>query len=203
MQEHARPNENAGQPTLAHQTAQQPKRGIKVLQAEFVTRIAEPWTQMRPVLLGNVPDVQTDQAIPAPNLYVTVAAGPIPVMIAALYAEPSKVYGFEEARIWCGHLAIGFGRFAYLVNLKSRGTAEYDLESDFCQFFPLEGFLLIASQKGLGLLSQEGEVLWDRNDLGELGVLITRVADEVIEGRSQYKDGWKDFRLDVFTGKDH
>jgi hypothetical protein len=184
---------------LDEQTLQ--KRGINVLKADFATKIDEPWTRMNPVLLGNVPEIQEGQPLPAPHLYVTIAAGPIPVMIAGLYADPKKIYGFEEARIWNGHLAIGFGRMAYMVSLKNRATAEYDLESDFCQFFPLQGYLLMASMKGLGMVNEQGEVLWDRTDMAEQGVLITRVADQIIEGRSQFKDGWKDFRLDVFTGK--
>ncbi|MFP4356042.1 MAG: hypothetical protein ACLFUJ_13040 [Phycisphaerae bacterium] len=192
----------AAQPmTLPPAGTQQEKKTINVLKAEFATRISDPWTRMNPIMLGQVPQIQPDQPVPAPNLYVTVAAGPIPVMIAGLYADPKNVYGFEEARIWNGHLAIGFGRFAYMVSLKTRLTAEYDLESDFCQFFPLQGFLLIASMKGLGMISDTGEVLWDRNDLAEQGVLVTRVADQAIGGRCQFKDGWKDIRLDVFTGK--
>lgn len=178
------------------QSRKQPRKTIPLLQTALATRIDAPWSVMRPVRLGNVPD----DPKATPNLYVTVGTAANPIMLISLYAYPGKVYGFEEVRIWNDFVAIGFGRHAYLVSMMTRGTAEYDLESDFCQFFPLENMMLLASQKGLGAVDTMGNVVWDVQDLAEEGVLVERAADGKVAGRGQFRDGWKPFLLDMHTG---
>jgi nitroreductase len=173
------------------------KSAIPLMQTGFATKIQEPWTRMRPVRLGNVPD---DPAA-SPNLYVTVGTAANPILLIALYAYPGKVYGFEEVRIWNDYVAIGFGRHAYIVSMVTRGTAEYDLESDFCQFFPLENMMLMASLEGLGAVDTMGNVVWDVKELAQQGVLVERAADGRISGRGKFTDGWKPFLLEMTTGQ--
>ncbi len=196
MDQHETHSDHNQARVLAQPDRKTRKGTIPLLQTAFATRIDLPWTKMRPVRLGNVPDDVNAQ----PNLYVTVGTAANPILLIALYAYPDKVYGFEEVRIWNDYVAIGFGRHAYIVSMVTRGTAEYDLESDFCQFFPLENMMLMASLEGLGAVDTMGNVVWDVKNLAESGVLVERAADGRISGRGQFSDGWKPFLLEMTTG---
>lgn len=137
-----------------------------------------------------------------PWSYLLVEREGQPWLRLCLELAESDYPAFESCLHWRGALWVGFGNRAFRVGLEDLVVQEFPLEGYFGEFYPLEDSLLVSSASRLLHLDARGSILWTSPELGLDGVLVSDVADAVIEGQGEWDPpgGWRDFRLDLNQG---
>jgi hypothetical protein len=153
---------------------------------------------MEPVRLGQVPPVPS-----AADRFVTVESDQGPLLRVDLYRSNDQCFAFEEVRVWCDFLAIGWGERLFLVNLLSRAAFTLHLGSYFGHIYLTENCLVVASAERLFCIAQDGSVLWQSAVLGIDGVIVDDVEGDLVQGRGEWDppDGWRPFSVSLQTGQ--
>jgi hypothetical protein len=166
--------------------------------AVFLSSLDAPWTRLEPIRLGRVP---TGPA--TADRFVTLEADRGPLLRVDLYASTNECFAFEEVRVWCDFVVIGWGHHLYLVNPQSRKVSALDLGSYFGHFYPAEECLLVASAERLSRIEPSGSLLWRSDPLGIDGVIVDQIRDGIIKGEGEWDPpgGWRPFRVRLSTGQ--
>jgi hypothetical protein len=120
-----------------------------------------------------------------------------------LYASNDEAYAFEDAIVWHERVFLGFGHRVYAIDPRKALASEVFLAAYFCQFYPGEDYLLVASGDSLFRLAPDGEIRWVAADLGIDGLVVTSVENGLIRGEGEWDPpgGWKPFLLKIDSGK--
>jgi len=155
------------------------------------------WSGLPPLRLGPVP---AGFGTPARHVMVEPDAGP-PLRLD-LHAHADDCHAFEEALVWNGLLAVGFGHRLHLVRLGDRSASSIGLGGYFGHFYAGDGYLLAASAERLFRIGADGAVVWASDPVGLDGVVVRLVADGVVEGEGEWDPpgGWRPFRLRLESG---
>jgi uncharacterized protein (TIGR02996 family) len=169
-----------------------------ITRATFHRVLDAPWSGLPPLRLGAVPP-----GLGTPDRYVLVEPDAGPPLRLDLYAGPAECHAFEEALVWGGLLAVGFGHRVHLVRLEDRSACSLDLGGYFGHLYAGEGYLLAASAERLVRIRADGALLWSSGPLGLDGVVVNSVEGGVVEGEGEWDPpgGWRPFRLRLDTGE--
>jgi hypothetical protein len=167
-----------------------------MLQATIQSLIEPPWTQLQPVLVGDI-----SPRLGTPGLYVLVKEDGRPLFRIDVY-DNSGCCVFEQVEFWRDFLAIGAGESVHLVRLNDRETRTVRLGSYFGRLYTGADWLLIASGERLLRVSVRGEILWSTETVGLDGVVVQQVKDGIIYGEGEWDPpgGWRPFQARLDTG---
>lgn len=169
-------------------------------ECRFRRTLQAPWTAMPPVRVGA--PLQTEAL---PDAFVTVRTETHAALRIDLYGGHIRpeCFAFEEALVWHGWVAIGFGEQVHLVSLADHRLHSHYLGSYFGSFHAGNDYLLAASAERLFRVGQTGELVWTTLPLGLDGVLVHGVEAGVITGSGEWDPpgGWKPFNVDLSTGQ--
>lgn len=167
-----------------------------MITVDIVYAIEEPWTEMRPVLLGDVPVNLSSR-----DGFVCVSRNGDPWKRLDLYGTLSLP--FIEGVYWQGKIVIGFGNWLCVVDPVDDEVSSHPMDGYFGHLYPYDGFLLAASASCLHCFSPDGHRIWIARNLGIDGVLVDDVDGDVIRGRGEWDPpgGWLDFAVKLSTGE--
>jgi hypothetical protein len=169
-----------------------------MIRATFHPVLDPRWTGLPPLRLGAVP-----AGLATPDRYLLAEDDGRPLLRLDLCTHGYECHAFEEAHIWGGLLAVGFGHRVHLVRLDDRSASSIDLGSYFGHLYAGDGYLLAVSAERLFRIGANGAVAWASGPLGIDGVVVNRVANGVIEGEGDWDPpgGWRPFRLRLDSGE--
>jgi len=166
---------------------------------DLVLALDSPWTAMSPLRLGKIP-----AGLGTADLFLTISEDDRPLLRVDLYADCSGPF---QAVVWSEHVFVGVERLVYVIDPKRAFASEIFLDSDawgyFGHFYPDHEYLLVASATALLRLAPDGNVLWNRSDLGLDGVVVNSVEDGLIKGEGCWDldEEWKPFLLRLDSGE--
>ena len=119
-----------------------------------------------------------------------------------VFPQQPDSFAFQDAILWSGQIAIGYGSYVYLISLADFSARTLSLDAYFGHFYPTEHYLLIASGEGLLRVDPDRVVVWRSEVLGIDGVIVSDAGPGVIRGEGEWDPprGWKAFTLDARTG---
>ncbi len=167
----------------------------------FRESLDAPWLGMNPVIAG----VRGRVVFGGPDAYVTFGSDEEPVLRVDVHDSEPACYAFQDAILWGGLAIVGFGRHVHLVWIATSASETIELDGYFGHLYPLDAKrLLVADATSLHCFDAAGTRLWTRRDLAIDGVVVGRVAGEVIEGDGEWDPpgGWQPFRVQLADGKD-
>jgi hypothetical protein len=155
------------------------------------------WPGLPQRRLGTVP-----ASLGTPDRYPLAEDYGQPLLRLDIYACGDECHAFEEAIVWGGLLAVGFGHRVHLVRLDDRSTSSINIGGYFGHLYAGEGYLLATSAERLFRVVADGAVLWSSGPVGLDGVVVNRVAGGV-EGEGEWNPpgGWRPFRLCLDSGE--
>jgi len=167
------------------------------MQVLFRPMIDQPWLDMAPVVLGEVPPGRD-----TPDTYVLVSDGETPLLRADVYTRDGHL-GFSEAAVWRGWLVIGFEARCYLVRLSDKLLSTLSFPRFFCHLYPGDDYLLLTSASQVVRIEPDGVMLWASEAVGVDGVVVTDFDVERIhgEGEGDPPGGGRAFIVDARTGQ--
>ena len=169
------------------------------MKINFQGTIDPPWINIKPLRVGAVP-----LGLSTPDCYLTIETATGPWLRIDLYGRSGEEsYAFEDAIVWRGFVAIGWGSRFFLVQPDERMARVLDLEGYFGHLYPEEDYLLVASGERLHRIEPDGSVLWTSERLSIDGVLVDQVSNGIIEGQGEWDppDGWRPFRVSLSSGQ--
>lgn len=110
---------------------------------------------------------------------------------------------FEDAILWANHVVIGFADEVHFVSLLDHAARSVLLDSYYCQLYPTEHYLLVASGERLLRVEPDRHVLWRSGVLGIDGVVVEHADPLVIQGTGEWDPpgGWRSFALEAPSGR--
>lgn len=161
----------------------------------FQTNLEGPWRSMNPIRVGRVPVGE-----PEPNRWVTVERDGNPVARIDVYSEHDGP--FTELIVWGRFVVLGFAQAVHLIAPHNQQTSSLECDGYFGHLYPLDDRLLIASASALVCLDHQGQIIWQREQLGLDGVVVEGVEGGMVTGKGEWDppDGWRPFRLLLATG---
>jgi hypothetical protein len=168
-----------------------------LLRVELRATIEAPWTALDPIDVGEVSSGRG-----TPSVYVTVQEDGEPVFRIDVHEHEPACYAFEAAIAWAGFVVIGFGSRVHFVSTRTRHATTIPLSGYFGYVYPQGDRLLVADASYLRCFDSDGALLWRSKELGIDGVVVSAVADGIIEGQGEWDPpgGWVPFRVDLVTG---
>jgi hypothetical protein len=156
------------------------------------------WSAMEPVRLGAVP-----RGGGTPDQVVIVEADGRPLLRVDLYRSGKECFAFQEVQLWRGLVALGWGHSLYLIAPEPRNVSAIALGGYFGHLYSSSDYLLAASAEQLFRIEPGGLVVWSSAQLGIDGVIVERIAWNLIEGRGEWDppDGWRAFRVCLESGR--
>ncbi|GCE27586.1 hypothetical protein KDA_30700 [Dictyobacter alpinus] len=160
----------------------------------FVQTLEDDALMLDALPLGDVP-----RGLGTPSQYCLVEENGEPVMRIDVYGDTG---GFADIQIWHNWLVIGFADMVHFVSLETRQYSSHALCGYFGHLYPLQGALLVASASDLLCFDAQARLQWITEDLGIDGVVISRVAGNIIYGEGEWDPpgGWRPFQLALHTG---
>ncbi|GER86272.1 hypothetical protein KDW_04340 [Dictyobacter vulcani] len=160
----------------------------------FVQTLEDAALMLDAVPLGDVP-----RGLGTPSQYCLVEENGDPVMRIDVYGE---LGAFADIQIWHKWLIIGFADMVHFVSLETRQHHSHPLCGYFGHLYPLQEALLVASASDLLCFDAQARLQWTTEQLGIDGVVIIRVADNIIYGEGEWDPpgGWQPFQLSLCTG---
>lgn len=164
--------------------------------ATFADSHAQEWSGCRTLQFGP-PGPGT------PWRYLLVSRDGQPWLRICLDLQAEEFHAFEECLVCEGALWTGFAERVVRLGLQQLDVREIPVDFYFGSFFALESSLLVCSGTRIVHVDALGNELWTSPQLGIDGVLVSQVADGVIEGQGEWDPpgGWRDFRLDLNRGE--
>jgi hypothetical protein len=126
-----------------------------------------------------------------------------PLRVINVWAN-CKTYFFKQSvLLWGAYIVIGIGHQITLVQLEDHTSITTDLEGYFGYLYPVDNFLLVASESYLHCFGDDGQLLWISKPLGIDGVIVEEVKGGIVFGLGEWDPpgGWQPFRLNLMTGE--
>jgi hypothetical protein len=163
----------------------------------FQKFIDEPWLNMTPLYLGNVPP-----GLGTPKVYGIVKKAGKPFMLLNVYSDYSPVLP-PESLVWNDWLFIVFGEVIHWVSLTTFHTFSHELTWYCSGFYSLENYLLVSTAADILCFDKNAALLWISEEVGIDGVKIEKILENTIRGLGEWDPpgGWRPFELDFATGK--
>lgn len=157
-----------------------------------------PWLGIPPARIGDILPGSGE-----PDMYILVSQDGKPVIRVDAYRNSDECYAFYGAVVWHGFLVIGWGHYAYLVEIESGAVTRHALGTYFGHIHANDEFLLITSGDRLRRIHSDGSLNWISARLGIDGVVISNVANGFISGDGEWDPpgGWQPFRISLETGQ--
>jgi hypothetical protein len=171
---------------------------VMSISAEVRRTIEDDWLIVKPVRLGAVPS-----GLGTPDRYVLASDDEGPRLRLDIYLADTESAAFEAVTTWHDWIVVGIGSRIYLVALGDLTATVVDLEAGFCQLFPMADYLLATSAECIVRIERDGSIGWRSPRVGLDGVIVREVGSTVIQGEGDWDPpgGWKEFKLDVASGK--
>jgi hypothetical protein len=165
---------------------------------EFSASIDLPWTNIEPIRLGSVPS-----GLGTADRFLTVTTDDEGKRLRVDLYSSGEACPFEEAILWAGNLAVGFGARFHLINLTTFIVSSLEFRDYFGHLYPHDNCILVASGSQLFRVQENGRVEWETDVLGIDGVVVNGISDGVVEGEGEWDPpgGWKRFRVHLDNGK--
>ena len=153
---------------------------------------------MPPSRIGDV-----SSGLGTPDKYILLDRDDQPVLRVDAYANSNESYAFQDALVWCGLLAVGWGDRVYLVQLESQVIVDHALGAYFGHLYAEKEYLLVASGERVLRIASDGSVAWQSDVLGIDGVIIDDVVDGIITGSGEWDPpgGWQPFQIRLDSGE--
>ena len=156
------------------------------------------WLQLEPLRVGAVP-----RGLGTAARHVTLEdAESRPLLRVDVYCADSEYFLSEDAQMWRENLMIGFGHRVHAVEIASRSVTTIELGCYFCDFYPTDDYLLIASAERVFRMDPDRSLLWRSECLAVDGVIVHDAGPPLVRGDGECDPpgGWEPFSLDVANG---
>jgi hypothetical protein len=169
-----------------------------MLRVEFRDTLDGPWMRAPAVAVGRVPSEGAGRTV-----LVTVERDDEPLLRLDVHEHEPAQYAFQEAIVWRDVVVVGFGGHVHLVWLERRSVVSYAMSGYFGHLYPLPEQLLVADSQQLWCFDMAGTPMWKSERLGIDGVVVKRVAGDVIEGDGEWDPpgDWRPFTLSLVSGE--
>jgi hypothetical protein len=111
---------------------------------------------------------------------------------------------FKDAIMWNNLLAVGHQGLFYLYDLlENTRLLLFQLDGYFGHLYFNENLFYVTGSGSIYCIDERGNLIWQSPSLGADGILIERFNGNRIHGSGECDPpgGWKDFVLDITTGK--
>ncbi|UPT66264.1 MAG: hypothetical protein M0D57_17570 [Sphingobacteriales bacterium JAD_PAG50586_3] len=111
---------------------------------------------------------------------------------------------FKEAAIIDNVIGVGHEARFYMLNLAdNKLLCKLEVDGYFGHIYTNNGLFYVADASYLHCINTKGEAVWKSNPLGIDGVIVEDFDETFISGAGEWDppDGWRDFKLDLVTGK--
>jgi hypothetical protein len=112
---------------------------------------------------------------------------------------------FKQAEVLDEILAVGHEEYFYLYHLDAnRLIFKYKTDGYFGHLYVHNNLFYVADASGISCIDKEGHITWTNNQIAVDGVIISQFDDDKIYGSGELDPpgGWKNFILDIQTGKE-
>ena len=163
------------------------------------TCIDSVWLKVRYVNIGQVTPAER-----TPDIYYLVSKDEKPYLVVRTYHE--YITPFLSFILWGNYILIGMPDYVCYIDLNNFEIKNILFDKEdlyFGYFYIYTDFLLVASSNKLYCFDYACTLLWKSDELGIDGVLIHDFVDDclMVSGEMDLPNGWIDYQIDIFTGK--
>lgn len=128
-----------------------------------------------------------------------------PFLRIEILEHSTQCYFRDEFLFWNNLILIGFGEYAYIIELDNLMAQAINLGAYFSEFYPADNQLLILSGQHIHAIGLDNQLQWTADYVGIDGVIIDKVEEDYAYGQGEYDPpgGWKAFKVELSTGKVH